>query len=309
VPTPKRTYQLHLVTEPRRPPADLVRSVSLALDGGVDWVQLRDKSASAAALLAQAQALLSVTRRRAALALSLAAPVYVPSAGNAAFAPAAATATDTDKDAAAAARAAAAPAATVATSAPAAAHATSAAAADVAATVAADGSVGFLSVNDRLDVALASGADGVHLAGQSLPVEAAVQLAAGRVLVGRSVHALDEAVAVARAGADYVTFGHVFPTSSHPGLPPRGLDQLREIVDAVDIPVLAIGGITVENLDAVLATGCAGVAVISAILSNPDPRDAAARLRRALDTSPRKPRTPWSWRTLEHAADHQPATV
>jgi thiamine-phosphate pyrophosphorylase len=167
----------------------------------------------------------------------------------------------------------------------------------------------YLSINDRLDVALASGADGVHLAGQSLPVDTAVELVAGRALVGRSVHALDEAVSVARAGADYVTFGHVFPTSSHPGLPPRGLDQLRAIVDAVDIPVLAIGGITVENLDAVLATGCAGVAVISAILSSPDPRDAAARLRHALDTSSRQPRTPWSWRTPEHATHHQPATV
>jgi thiamine-phosphate pyrophosphorylase len=207
--------------------------VSLALDGGVDWVQLRDKSASAASLLTQARELLAVTRDHAAC----------------------------------------------------------------------------LSINDRLDVALALGADGVHLAGQSLPVQDAVRLAAGRTLIGRSVHALDEAVRVASAGADYVTFGHVFPTSSHPGLPPRGLDELRAIVDAVDIPVLAIGGVTVDNLDDVLATGCAGVAVISAILSNPDPRDAASRLRRALETSPRQPRTPWSWRTPEHAADHQPATV
>ncbi len=168
MPTPKRTYQLHLVTEPRKPSAALVRCVSLALDGGVDWVQLRDKSASAAALLAQALALHGLTREHGA--------------------------------------AEAAEAAT------------------------------YLSINDRLDVALAAGADGVHLAGQSLPVDAAVKLAAGRALVGRSVHALDEALSVASLGADYVTFGHVFPTSSHPGLPPRGLDQLRAIVDAVDIP-------------------------------------------------------------------------
>jgi thiamine-phosphate pyrophosphorylase len=170
-----------------------------------------------------------------------------------------------------------------------------------------------LAINDRLDVALAVGADGVHLAAQSLPVDAAVSLAAGRALVGRSVHGLDEAIRVAEAGVDYVTFGHVFPTSTHPGLPPRGLSELHAIVQAVDIPVLAIGGITVENLDDVLATGCAGVAVISAILSNPDPCEAAARLRRALDGSTHQPRIPWSWswswRKTSNAADHQPATV
>jgi thiamine-phosphate pyrophosphorylase len=202
------------------------------LDGGVDWVQVRDKSASAAALLSQTRELLDMTREHAAR----------------------------------------------------------------------------LAVNDRLDVALAAGADGVHLAAQSLPVAAAVALASGRALIGRSVHGLDEAIDVAAAGADYVTFGHVFPTSTHPGIPPRGLNQLRAIVDAVDIPVLAIGGITVDNLDQVLATGCAGVAVISAILSNPDPCAAAARLRAALDGSTRQPRTPWSW-SPRNATDHQPATV
>jgi thiamine-phosphate pyrophosphorylase len=231
VPTPKRTHQLHLVTEPRKQPAELVRCVAFALDGGVDWLQLRDKSASAAAQFTQARQLLTVTRQYRAQ----------------------------------------------------------------------------LSINDRLDVALAIGADGVHLAAQSVPVEAAVELAGGRALVGRSVHALDEAITVAQAGADYVTFGHVFPTSTHPGLPPRGLDELRAIVEAVDVPVLAIGGITVDNLESVLATGCAGVCVISAILSSPDPREAAGRLRHALDASPHRPRTPW--RTPRNAVDHQPAAV
>src|SRR5262249_50565354 len=140
---------------------------------------------------------------------------------------------------------------------------------------------GRLSINDRLDVALAVGADGVHLAGQSLPVDAAVRLGAGRLLVGRSVHSESDARSAAAAGADYVTFGHVFPTTTHPGLPPHGLDELARVVDAVEVPVLAIGGITVDNLADVLATGCAGIAVISAILAQPDPRAAAARLREA----------------------------
>ena len=145
-------------------------------------------------------------------------------------------------------------------------------------------------LNDRVDVALAVGAHGVHLAGQSLPVRAAVQLAGEQLVVGRSVHSLAEARQAASEGADYVTFGHVFPTTSHPGLPPRGLEELRAIVEAIDIPVLAIGGITIANLDVVLATGCAGIAVISAILGQPRPHDAAQRLRRALDESPQSPR-------------------
>jgi thiamine-phosphate pyrophosphorylase len=227
-------HQLHLVTEPRRGAEEMLRTVALALDGGVDWVQLRDKTASAEKLFAQARQLLSVTRQHGA----------------------------------------------------------------------------YLAINDRLDVALAADADGVHLAGQSLPVDAAVRLTDARLLVGRSVHALAEAIAAADAGADYVTFGHVFPTTTHPGLPPRGIDQLKQIVDAVDVPVLAIGGVTVENLDDVLATGCAGVAVISAIVSDPDPSRAAARLRRALDESDHTPRTPFpSPRRGAHAAHRQPSAV
>ena len=225
-------HQLHLVTEPRRGSADLVHSVALALDGGVDWVQLRDKSASAAALLAQAAQLLNVTRQHGAR----------------------------------------------------------------------------LAVNDRLDVALAVQADGVHLAGQSLPVDAAVRLADGRLLVGRSVHSLAEATKAADDGADYVTFGHVFPTTTHPGLPPHGLRELADIVQAVDVPVLAIGGISFDNVDEVLATGCAGVAVISAILSDADPSRAAARLRAALDQSNHRPRIPFRG-VPARAAHHQSTTV
>jgi thiamine-phosphate pyrophosphorylase len=230
LPTPARSHQLHLVTEPRKRPEELVRLVALALDGGVDWVQLRDKTASAAMLLLQARQLHTVVRQHGAR----------------------------------------------------------------------------LAINDRLDVALAAQADGVHLAGQSLPVVDAVSLRQGRLLIGRSVHSLDEAIKAAEDGADYVTFGHVFPTSTHPGLPPRGLMELETIVHKVDVPVLAIGGITAENLDEVLATRCGGVAVISAILSSSDPCDAAARLRRALDQSPHQPRTPWRH---ADAAHRQPATL
>jgi thiamine-phosphate pyrophosphorylase len=173
-----------------------------------------------------------------------------------------------------------------------------------------------VSINDRLDVALAVQAHGVHLAGQSLPVEAAVRLANGKLLVGRSVHSLEDATKAAILGADYVTFGHVFPTTTHPGLPPRGLHELADIVRAVEVPVLAIGGITVDNLDAVLASGCAGIAVISAILADADPRRAAQRLRAALDNSPHQPRlvfpshqSPSNEPGIPHAAHRQPTAV
>jgi thiamine-phosphate pyrophosphorylase len=163
-----------------------------------------------------------------------------------------------------------------------------------------------LSINDRLDVALAAEADGVHLAGQSLPVEQAARLAGGRLLVGRSVHGLEEARAAVAAGADYLTFGHVYPTTTHPGLAPHGLDELAQVVAAVDVPVLAIGGIGPGNLEPVLATGCAGIAVISAILSATAPGPAAAALRLALDGSAHHPRIPFG---EQHAGHRQPAAV
>lgn len=157
----------------------------------------------------------------------------------------------------------------------------------------------LLLVNDRVDVALACGADGVHLAAKSLTPAAARHIFGG--LVGVSVHDLAGAVAAAAAGADYVTFGHVFPTSSKPGLPPQGLRALRAVVEAVEVPVLAIGGIGPANAADVLATGCAGIAVISSILAADDPEAAARRLRSALDASTAIPRK----ELARHAADRE----
>ena len=145
-------------------------------------------------------------------------------------------------------------------------------------------------VNDRLDVAMAAGADGVHLAGKSLPPDAARAILGEAPLLGLSVHGLEEAREAVEAGVDYVTFGHVYPTSSKPGLPPRGVVELAEIVEAVGVPVLAIGGIDAANVREVLKTGCAGVAVISAIGGARDPEVEARRFREALDGSGLGPR-------------------
>ncbi|MCL6636479.1 MAG: thiamine phosphate synthase [Alicyclobacillus sp.] len=155
----------------------------------------------------------------------------------------------------------------------------------------------LLLVNDRLDVAMAAGADGVHLAAKSLPVDA-VRAVAGRCqwrgLLGISVHSVEEALAAAAAGADYVTFGHIYASESHPGLPPRGLLALQRVVEAVDVPVIAIGGIDPHNVGAVLATGCAGVAVIGAVLNHPDPEAATAALKEQMAKATGRPKVPFA---------------
>ncbi len=148
-----------------------------------------------------------------------------------------------------------------------------------------------LLVNDRIDVALAADADGVHLAAESLPPGVARELL-GKRIIGVSVHGLKEAREAADAGVDYVTFGHIYPTSSKPGLPPRGICGLAEIVESVDVPVVAIGGIDASNVREVLGTGCAGVAVISAIVAAGSPELEARALRRAVDGSRHYPRHP-----------------
>lgn len=118
-------------------------------------------------------------------------------------------------------------------------------------------------VNDRLDVAVACGAHGVHLRSDSIPVTAARTLAPPGFLIGRSVHAAAEA-AHAAEGADYLIAGTVFATSSKPDLTPLlGVEGLRAIVTTAAVPVLAIGGVTMERLDAIAAAGAAGIAGIS----------------------------------------------
>ena len=154
-------------------------------------------------------------------------------------------------------------------------------------------------VNDRVDVALAAGADGVHLAARSLPPAEVRRIwpRGQRGLIGVSVHSVEEAVQAAAGGADYVTFGHVFPTGSKPGVPSRGVEALAAVVAAVDVPVLAIGGIAAANVEAVLRTGCTGVALIRAVLASPEPAAEAARLRAAMAAVRTVPRYPWPWRS------------
>jgi len=118
-------------------------------------------------------------------------------------------------------------------------------------------------VNDRLDVALTSGAHGVHLRGDSIPASRARALAPIGFLIGRSVHTVAEAVtAHADGGLDYLLFGAVFATASKPGQPPAGVQALGEVVGATPLPVLAVGGISSDTAPQLAGTGCAGFAAI-----------------------------------------------
>jgi thiamine-phosphate pyrophosphorylase len=137
-------------------------------------------------------------------------------------------------------------------------------------------------VNDRLDVALACAADGVHLPEQGLPVAAARRLAGEGLIIGRSVHSVAEAVRAPEEGADYVQVGTIFASRSHPGQSPAGLALLEAVATAVTIPILAVGGITAANVGDVMRAGASGAAVISAILGAPSPREAARGLAQAM---------------------------
>jgi thiamine-phosphate pyrophosphorylase len=151
-------------------------------------------------------------------------------------------------------------------------------AADLAAVVAdlvavTRGSATRVIVNDRLDVALACGADGVHLRADSVPVAAARALAASLprpFLVGRSVHTVAEARAA--SGADYLIAGTVFPSASKPSaFALLGVQGLKAIVEATTVPVLAIGGITPDRIKEVVLAGAAGIAAIGLFIDSLKP--------------------------------------
>lgn len=141
----------------------------------------------------------------------------------------------------------------------------------------------LLIVNDRVDVALAVGADAVQRTHASLPVGQIRAIADKRLLIGASVHSVEEALQAEREGADWVVFGPIYPTPSKLTYgPPQGPPALARVVTAVEIPVIAIGGITPSRVRDVVEAGARGVAVISAILAAPSPGDATRRFLEAL---------------------------
>jgi thiamine-phosphate pyrophosphorylase len=144
-------------------------------------------------------------------------------------------------------------------------------------------------VNDRLDVALAENAAGVHLGEKSLPVQEAKRLVDARrrgkdFFIGVSCHSLEAAKAAASGGADYLFFGPVFATPSKSAFDaPQGLEWLSEVCRSVSIPVLAIGGVTLENASSCLAAGASGIAAIRLFQDAEDVASLVRALRKMAD--------------------------
>ena len=139
-------------------------------------------------------------------------------------------------------------------------------------------------VNGRLDIALAAGADGAHLPADGVPIDALRRRFGPGVLLGRSTHTFEEVEAALREGADYVTFGPVYPTPSKERYgPPRGLDELAR-ASRLPIPVYALGGVTLSRFGEVAAAGAAGVAGIR-LFQEPGLAEAAALARRLFPKS------------------------
>ena len=127
-----------------------------------------------------------------------------------------------------------------------------------------------LIINDRVDVALAVGAAGVHVGQDDLPCRVVRNLAGDDFLIGVSAHNPEEAREAAAAGADYLGCGAVFGTATKAGVGTLGLERLRSIRQAVSLPIVGIGGVKATNYGQVLATGANGAAIISGILAATD---------------------------------------
>jgi len=144
-----------------------------------------------------------------------------------------------------------------------------------------------LLINHRLDVALAVGADGVHLGWRSLRAEDVREVAGDRLRIGVSCHDEQELRAAEMAGADYILLGPVFDTPSKRGLvEPLGLERFATLVRSTKVHVIAIGGVTVERAGPLCSAGAAGVAVVSSVIGADDPAAATAALRRAIESQP-----------------------
>ena len=141
-----------------------------------------------------------------------------------------------------------------------------------------------LIINERLDIAMAVEADGVHLGAASLPVAEARRLLGKNRLIGYSAHSAEEACQAEAAGADFMTLGPVYftPSKSEYGAP-LGIGKLAEVTAMVSIPVFAIGGVKNSSIPETMAAGAAGIAVISAIIGTNDPKGAAISLLKTME--------------------------
>lgn len=135
-----------------------------------------------------------------------------------------------------------------------------------------------LIINDRVDVALAIDADGVHVGQSDMPCDITRKLIGPDKILGVSAHNIEEAKKAEKDGADYLGSGAVFPTPTKDDANRITKEELKEIVESVNIPVVAIGGITIENADELTDTGIEGFSVVSAIMSSENPKKSAEEL-------------------------------
>lgn len=127
-------------------------------------------------------------------------------------------------------------------------------------------------VNDRVDIAMITDADGVHLGVEDIPIKDGRKLLGKDKIIGGTAHSLGEAMFAQKVGADYIGYGHIYPTfSKHKPERPKGIKNLKKVVEKIKVPIIAIGGITVENAAEVIAAGCYGIAVIGSVVKSDNP--------------------------------------
>lgn len=144
----------------------------------------------------------------------------------------------------------------------------------------------FFTVNDHVDIALAVNADGVHLGQEDFPLKEAKKILTDKTIIGISTHSLEQAINAEKQGADYIGFGPVFRTKTKDAGEPKGIEMLKEIKNAVKIPLVAIGGINAENLSSVLGAGADAVAAASAISNGDIPQNISRFLKIIYKDSP-----------------------
>ena len=136
-----------------------------------------------------------------------------------------------------------------------------------------------LLINDRIDIALAVGSEGVHIGQDDMPADIAREIIGEDKILGVSASTVEEAKKAEIDSADYIGSGAVFPTATKDDADSVSKEELKEIADSIDIPVVAIGGITIENAHTLKGSGIAGFSVVSAIMSAEDPKEASGKLK------------------------------
>jgi thiamine-phosphate pyrophosphorylase len=135
-------------------------------------------------------------------------------------------------------------------------------------------------VNDRVDIAMLSDADGVHLGLEDIPIKDARKLLGHKKIIGGTAHNIDEAIQAEKDGADYLGYGHIFATQSKTKTTlPVGLIELKKVCKIIKIPIFAVGGIDTNNVKSVISTGVHGIAVISTVVKSSNPTMTVKKLR------------------------------